>query len=77
MSLTPEEVRMLVREIIQASELPTTLLARDANLSRDALNAWVADRRTPQPESVKQLADGLRKRAARLAELAEALDKGA
>ena len=68
---------MLVRDIIRDSELPTTVLARDAQLSRAALQAWVAGVRTPQPESVHQLAQGLRKRAARLAELAEELDKAA
>ena len=68
---------MLVKDVIQESDLPLTLLARDANLSRDALNTWVSGRRVPQPESVHQLAEGLRRRAARLAELAEKLDKAA
>jgi hypothetical protein len=68
---------MLVREIIAESELPKALLARDAQLSPDALNSWIAERRVPQPESLHQLAEGLRKRAARLAELADQLDKAA
>jgi hypothetical protein len=68
---------MLVRKIIRDSELPTTVLARDAQLSRVALQAWVAGKRTPQPESIHQLAEGLRARAARLVELAEQLDKAA
>ena len=68
---------MLVRRVIQQSEIPQAVIARDAQLSRAALNAWISERRTPQPESVKQLADGLRARAARLVELAEELDKAA
>ncbi len=77
MPLSSQEVLMLVKEVIQESELPKALLARDANLSWDALNSWLAERRTPQPESLHQLAEGLRKRAARLEELAERLDKAA
>ncbi len=68
---------MLVKEIIEGSDLPLTLLARDADLSRDTLNSWVSQRRIPAPESVHQLAEGLRKRAARLVELADQLDKAA
>ena len=68
---------MLVRRVIQQSEIPQAVIARDAQLSRASLNSWLAERRTPQPESLKQLAGGLRARAARLVELAEELDKAA
>ena len=68
---------MLVKDVIQESELPKALLARDANLSWDALNSWLAERRVPQPDSLHQLAEGLRKRSARLAELADKLDRAA
>jgi hypothetical protein len=71
---------MLVKQVIRESDLPLTLLAKDSNLSRAALNTWVSERgnhRIPQPESVHQLAEGLRKRAARLVELADQLDKAA
>jgi hypothetical protein len=67
---TPDEVRRLVREIIQESGLPRALLARDAELSRAALEAWISEARTPQPESLEQLARGLEKRSSRLQYLA-------
>ena len=75
--MTPEEVRVLIRKVIAESELPKAVLARDSELSYAALNSWIVGARDPRPESVKQLADGLRARAARLVELAEDLDKAA
>ncbi|HEX2208070.1 MAG TPA: hypothetical protein VHG93_10345 [Longimicrobium sp.] len=66
----PDRVQKIVREVIQESELPRTLLARDAELSRAALEAWVVGARTPQSESVEQLANGLMRRANRLQHLA-------
>jgi transcriptional regulator with XRE-family HTH domain len=59
----PEKVQSVVREVIEESGLPRTLIAEDANLSRASIIAWLAGTRTPQPESVAQLADGLEKRA--------------
>jgi transcriptional regulator with XRE-family HTH domain len=58
-----EKVQSVVREVIEESGLPRTLIAEDANLSRAAIIAWLAGTRTPQPESVAQLADGLERRA--------------
>jgi transcriptional regulator with XRE-family HTH domain len=58
-----------VREVIEESGLPRTLIAEDAHLSRAALIAWLAGTRTPQPESIAQLADGLEKRAKQLQSL--------
>jgi transcriptional regulator with XRE-family HTH domain len=52
-----------VREVIEESGLPRTLIAEDANVSRASIIAWLAGTRTPQPESVAQLADGLERRA--------------
>ena len=60
----------LAEEVIQESELPRTLLARDAELSRAALEAWVVGARTPQAESIEQLANGLMRRANQLQHLA-------
>jgi len=74
---TRQEVQVLVRETIRGCGIPTSQLARDAGLSRAALNAWTAGRRTPQPESMLQLAGGLRHRAARLEELAAELERAA
>lgn len=52
-----------MREVIEESGLPRTLIAEDANVSRASIIAWLAGTRIPQPESVAQLADGLEKRA--------------
>lgn len=49
----------MVREVIEESGLPRTLIAEDANLRRAMLITWLAGTRTPQPETVEQLADGL------------------
>ena len=53
----------MVREVIEESGLPRTLIAEDANLSRATLITWLAGTRTPQPETVAQLANGLERRA--------------
>lgn len=53
----------MVREVIEESGLPRTLIAEDANVSRAAIIAWLAGTRTPQPHSVAQIADGLERRA--------------
>ncbi len=68
--VSPDRIQKIVREVIQESELPRTLLARDAELSRAALEAWVVGARTPQSESVEQLASGLMRRANQLQHLA-------
>jgi hypothetical protein len=59
----PEKIADVVREVIEESGLPRTLIAEDAHLSRATIITWLAGTRTPQPESVSQLADGLEKRA--------------
>jgi hypothetical protein len=59
----PEKIGDVVREVIEESGLPRTLIAEDAHLSRATIITWLAGTRTPQPESVAQLADGLEKRA--------------
>lgn len=59
----PEKIGDVVREVIEESGLPRTLIAEDAHLSRATIITWLAGTRTPQPESVAQLADGLERRA--------------
>jgi hypothetical protein len=59
----PEKIADVVREVIGESGLPRTLIAEDAHLSRATIITWLAGTRTPPPESVAQLADGLEKRA--------------
>jgi len=65
----PEKIAGVVREVIEESGLPRTLIAEDARLSRATLITWLAGTRTPQPESVAQLADGLERRAKQLQSL--------
>lgn len=68
---------MIAKRIIQESELPKALLARDSNLSRATFNAWYAEgkaARNPTPDSLQQLAAGLRARAAKLENLAAQLE---
>lgn len=62
----PEKIAEVVREVIEESGLPRTLIAEDANLSRATLITWLAGTRRPQPETVAQLADGLESRANQL-----------
>jgi hypothetical protein len=62
----PDKLAAAVREVIEESGLPRTLIAEDAHLSRATLITWLAGTRTPQPETVAQLADGLERRANRL-----------
>jgi transcriptional regulator with XRE-family HTH domain len=62
----PERIAAVVREVIEESGLPRTLIAEDAHLSRATLITWLAGTRTPQLESVAQLANGLEARAKRL-----------
>ncbi len=69
----PEKIGDVVREVIEESGLPRTLVAQDAHLSRATLITWLAGTRTPQPESVAQLADGLERRANQLLRLVRRL----
>jgi transcriptional regulator with XRE-family HTH domain len=62
----PEKLSQVVRDVIEESGLPRTLIAEDANLSRATLITWLAGTRTPQPETVAQLADGIERRANQL-----------
>ncbi len=77
---SPEEVRMLVRRALEESGIGRSQIARDAGLSRAALNAWTAEgraARSPRRDSLHQLAAGFRNRADRLRELADELDAAA
>jgi transcriptional regulator with XRE-family HTH domain len=62
----PANVQTVVREVIEESGLTRTQIAEDAHLSRATMIAWLAGTRTPQPESVAQLADGLERRVSQL-----------
>jgi transcriptional regulator with XRE-family HTH domain len=71
----PVKIQAVVREVIEESGLPRTLIAEDANVSRASIIAWLAGTRTPQPESVAQLADGLERRAKLIQSLVARLRK--
>lgn len=64
---------MLARDAIQESGLSKSQIARDAGLSRAALNAWIAGAREPEDESLLRLAAGLETRAEHLRTLAARL----
>ena len=71
----PEKLRKGVAEVLQESELPRTLVAKDAELGRATLESWLSGLRNPSPESVAQIASALEKRAERLQRLAAKLRK--
>lgn len=66
----PEKLRKGVAEVLHESELPRTLIAKDADLGRATLESWLSGLRNPSPESVAQIASALEKRAERLQRLA-------
>ena len=71
----PETLRKGVAEVLHESELPRTLVAKDAELGRATLESWLSGLRNPSPESVAQIATALEKRAERLQRLAAKLRK--
>lgn len=68
---------MLIRKVVDEAGLPQAQIASDAGLSYAGIRAWLKGEREPQPDSIKKLADGLRKRAAKLERLADQLDREA
>lgn len=71
----PEKLRRAIVEILLESELPRTLVAKDAELGRATLEAWLSGLRNPSEESVAQIAFGLEQRAEHLQTLAVRLRK--
>lgn len=63
-------LRRVLAGVIKESELPRTLIAKDASLGRATLESWLSGLRTPTEESAAQIADALEMRAAHLAALA-------
>lgn len=70
-----EGVEMLVRETIAESAVGMRQLAEDAGVSYQTVRAWASGVRVPTPESLQRLAEGLRRRAAILEELANQLEE--
>lgn len=69
----PDKLRKVIAEILLESELPRTLVAKDAELGRATLEAWLSGLRNPSAESVAQVASGFEQRAAHLERLAARL----
>lgn len=71
----PERLRRAIADVLRESELPRTLLAKDADLGRATLEAWMSGLRNPSAESAAQIVSGLEQRAERLQRLAARLRK--
>lgn len=74
MSTDSEYIRPMLRRIVDESGLPQAVIADDAGLSYASIRSWLIGRRSPEPESLRKLAEGLRARAAKLEELADELE---
>lgn len=73
----PSEVQLVIRRALKEGRFAMRQLAEDSGLSYASLRAWSAGDRVPQPESLRQLAAGLRKRCDVLRKLADELEKAA
>jgi transcriptional regulator with XRE-family HTH domain len=74
----PRKARaMKAKTVIEDSGLTRAQIARDSGLSEATVWAWLKETRNPSPDSMRQLAAGLRKRGARLERLADELDRAA
>lgn len=62
--MQPAKLRRVIADAIKDSELPRTLIAKDASLSRAALESWMSGLRNPSEESAAQIATALEQRAA-------------
>lgn len=69
-----EVVKLAVQDVIDRAPFTLVDLARKSGISYDSLRSWRVERREPREGSVRKLAEGLRKKAAELAELADNLD---
>ena len=68
-----DELRRLIRRIVNESGVTQQQLARDAGFSYAALHAWLIGARAPSARSLIQLIDGLEARAEELQRLAASL----
>ncbi len=69
---------MAVQAVIRETGLPRALIARLAGVNESTVWAWLRSgraARAPSPESVEKLATGLRRYSAKLATLADELDR--
>lgn len=71
--MRPATLRRAIAEAIRESELPRTLIAKDASLGRATLESWLSGIRNPSEESVAQIAEAFESRAKMLGALATRL----
>ena len=69
------EVTVAVQNIIREAPFTLAELADRAGISYDSLRSWNIGRRAPRKASCRQLANGLRAKAAELVALAESLEQ--
>lgn len=67
-------VRTMLRRIVDESGVPQAQLAEDAGVSYASIRSWLIGRRTPEPDSLRKLAAGLRARAEKLRDLADEIE---
>jgi predicted transcriptional regulator len=70
-----KEVQVAVQNIIDKAPFTLVDLAKAAGISYDSLRSWSIGRRTPRDSTKQKLVDGLRRKSADLARLADELDR--
>ncbi len=65
---------MIVQKALKEADFGMRQLAESEGLSYGVVRAWGNGRRTPTPENIRKLAEGLRNQAERLTGLASELD---
>lgn len=68
---------MDVETVFEECGLSRAQLARDSGLSEATFHSWITGKRTPSKDSLKLLAEGLRRRARDLERLAHGLERRA
>ena len=71
--MRPATLRRTIADAIRESELPRTLIAKDASLGRATLESWLSGIRNPSEESISQIAEAFESRAKVLGALAARL----
>ena len=71
--MRPATLRRTIADAIRESELPRTLIAKDASLGRATLESWLSGIRNPSKESISQIAEAFESRAKVLGALAARL----
>lgn len=64
----------MIERILDEGRVSMRQLAEEAGVSYDTLRSWAIKRTRPKPESLRRLAEGLRRQGGRFNELAEELE---